>query len=169
MEQLETGAEAKKRDPKAIIQRRITSIETPSTQLEPSRDDSIHLLTCHVVPAPGAIPSAMVPGTAILNRAQCSRLQPEPHLTATAILCHAFLWYQSRTLSRILCLFRICWAQRVFQVCRSCLQGACRSHAMRPVRCLHANSEFLVHRCPLTLAGLDLAGCVRPQEYALGM
>ena len=56
MEQLETGAEAKKRDPKAIIQRRITSIETPSTQLEPSKDDAIHLLTCHIVAAPGPLP-----------------------------------------------------------------------------------------------------------------
>lgn len=64
MEQLETGAEAKKRDPKGIIQRRITSIETPSTQLEPSRDDSIHLLTCHIVAAPGTASTGWQTGSA---------------------------------------------------------------------------------------------------------
>eukprot|EP00892_Ulva_mutabilis_P000449 jgi/Ulvmu1/10404/UM061_0088.1 len=76
MEQLETGAEAKKRDPKGIIQRRITSIETPSTQLEPSSDDAIHLLTCHIVArsAPAASQGGGGGGVAfaLLNAAESS-------------------------------------------------------------------------------------------------
>lgn len=54
IEQIETGEEAKKRDPKAIVRRKLTSVETPATPLDPAGTDSVHLLSVVPVQATGA-------------------------------------------------------------------------------------------------------------------
>jgi MutS domain I len=57
MEQLETAAEAKKRNPKkAIIKRQLTQISTPATTLNPDGSDAVHLLALHASDVTGAPP-----------------------------------------------------------------------------------------------------------------
>lgn len=55
IEQLETAAEAKKRNPKKpLIQRELQAIDTPATCAEPAGHDAVYLLCLHPVGTTGA-------------------------------------------------------------------------------------------------------------------
>jgi DNA mismatch repair protein MutS len=55
MEQIETGAEAKKRDKNAIVRRQLVNVETPATALDPAGTDPVHLLSVLSIEAKGVL------------------------------------------------------------------------------------------------------------------